>query len=160
MEQFTFFWNGPFSQWYPSTFTMGANTFTRAEQAMMYGKAVLFRDIPVAIEIMNTDDPKVQKALGRKVKNFDPQIWDRYKRTIVYQANHAKFTQNPTLLKALLDTRGTTLVEASPYDRVWGIGLAEHDPLALNRETWKGQNLLGEILTELREDLIKGGAKQ
>ena len=68
----------------------------------------------------------------------------------MFQGNYAKFTQNPDLLKTLIDTIGTTLVEASPYDKVWGIGLAEDDPKALNRETWEGTNWLGEVLTDLR----------
>jgi ribA/ribD-fused uncharacterized protein len=162
MEKFTFFWNGPFSQWYSSRFDLGTSFFTPkfftcAEQAMMYSKAILFKDYTTAKSIMKTHDPSVQKKLGRGVLNFDPATWDQHKYKLVYQANYAKFTQNPSLLRALLDTKGTTLVEASPYDRIWGIGLSEVDPRALDRSQWRGENLLGKILTDLRENLIKEG---
>ncbi len=155
MEKFTYFWNGPFSQWYPAKFTINnVWTFDCAEQWMMFGKATLFRDDSIAQKILDSKNPRDQKALGRQVKNFDPVIWDRDKRVTVYRGNYAKFTQNPDLLKALLDTRGTTLVEASPYDRIWGIGLTKDDPRALKRGTWLGQNLLGQILTQVRNDII------
>jgi ribA/ribD-fused uncharacterized protein len=157
-EKFTYFWNGPFSQWYPANFTIDKVwDMNCAEQWMMYWKAIVFRDLPTAQSILNTKNPKEQKALGRAVKNFDPVRWNQDKRVAVYRGNYAKFTQNPHLLKALMETKGTTLVEASPYDTIWGIGLAETDPRAKSRATWRGQNLLGEILTQLREDLIKEG---
>jgi len=88
------------------------------------------------------------------VQRFDNDLWNQEAKNIVYRGNHAKFTQNPELLLVLLATAGHTLVEASPTDRIWGIGLAEDDPRIHQRATWRGTNWLGEVLTQLREDLL------
>lgn len=161
MEQFTFFYRSrnPFSQWYPCRFTIDGITFNCAEQYMMYAKAMLFNDAAIAEKILEATEPRDQKALGRKVKNFDPQVWEKEAKGIVYRANHAKFTQNPSLLEELLATAGTTLVEASPTDTIWGIGMTEDDPNALDRSKWKGTNWLGEVLTQLREDVMASSDK-
>src|SRR5512139_2345180 len=153
---FTFFFTeaNPFSQWYPCTFTVGANTFHCAEQYMMHGKALLFADTETAAKILAADHPRQHKALGRKVKPFDDATWKRERIAIVRAGNHAKFTQNAELLDKLLATAGTTLVEASPYDKIWGIGLGEKDPRAQDPKQWKGRNLLGYVLTELRDELL------
>jgi len=153
---YTFFFTeaSPFSQWYRCGFEVDGHAFTCAEQYMMYGKAQLFADAAVAAEILAADHPRQHKALGRKVKGFDDHVWKREREAIVRAGNHAKFTQNPALLELLLATRGTVLVEASPYDKIWGIGLAASDPRAADATKWKGQNLLGKILTALRDDLL------
>jgi len=150
IERFTFFWTGPFSQWHPSPFKLYGFRYSCAEQAMMYAKAIIFADDDVASQIMSCDSPRQMKALGRAVRGFDDAMWNSYRREIVFTINRAKFEQNDDLREQLVATRGTTLVEASPYDRIWGIGLAADDPRALQRSTWQGQNLLGEVLTELR----------
>ena len=159
-EQFTFFWNGPFSQWYPSHFEIDGRMFINAEQFMMYSKAMMFKDEEAASKIMKSTNPKEQKALGRKVKNFNIETWSaasgpRIPRawSIVRKGSWNKFSQNPNLLKVLADTAGTTLVEASPYDKIWGIGLGEWDDRKFLRENWQGTNWLGEILTNVRFDL-------
>lgn len=154
-EQFTFFYRSenPFSQWYPSFFQVKDITYNCAEQYMMHQKALLFGDTEMAEKIMLAQKPRDQKAFGRKVRNFEAQIWQENAKRIVYEASHAKFTQNSQLLKILMDTDGTTLVEASPSDTIWGIGLEESDARAYSRETWRGTNWLGEVLTQLREDL-------
>lgn len=156
-EKFTFFFReeSPFSQWHRASFVLDGQTFNCCEQAMMYKKAVLFGDLESASLILRSTKPYEQKMLGRKVKGFVERIWKENCKNIVYEINHAKFTQNPGLLKQLMDTQGTTLAEASPYDRVWGIGLKANDPRAKVRSQWLGTNLLGEILTQLREDLVK-----
>jgi ribA/ribD-fused uncharacterized protein len=156
---YTFFFTeaSTFSQWFRCTFTVDGNAFNCAEQYMMYGKARLFDDAEVAAEILAADHPRQHKALGRKVKQFDDKRWRRERETIVRAGNHAKFTQNPALHAELLATRGTTLVEASPYDKIWGIGLAATDPRAADASQWKGQNLLGKILTALRDELLATG---
>ena len=157
VEQFTFFWrsNSPFSQWHMKSFVLNGITFTCAEQAMMYGKAILFGDTEIAHDILSTDEPREHKRLGRLVKNFNTKIWEAHCKQIVFEANKAKFSQNPELLHALFMTEGTTLVEASPYDVIWGIGLSEEDPRSKHRSQWRGKNWLGEILTQLREELKK-----
>ena len=193
-NQCTFFWytSSPFSQWHPSLFTVEGNTFTSAEQYMMYNKAVLFGDSAIAEEIMSlnslvsknkhgdsedyilnryaegqiskkdilkdkhlkalwTESQTAIKALGKKVKNYDDKIWIENRERIVEEGNFAKFSQNADLKEALLATKGTTLVEASPYDTIWGIGLKEDDARAKNVATWRGLNLLGKILTNIRD---------
>lgn len=154
-EIFEYFWEtkSPFSQWHPSSFKVNGVEFQTAEHYMMYGKAMLFGDLEVAQKILVTTIPRDIKALGKAVKGFSDRKWNPAKIQIVYDASQAKFEQNPELLDILLATKGKTLVEASPYDRIWGIGLAKEHEDALNRDTWKGENLLGKILTELRYKL-------
>jgi ribA/ribD-fused uncharacterized protein len=154
---FTFFFTAasPFSQWHPCRFVVEDREFGCAEQFMMHGKAMLFGDAATAAKILASDSPKTHKALGRKVTPFDDATWKASREAIVGAASRAKYTQNPALLEQLLATRGTTLVEASPFDRIWGIGLRATDPRAQDPKTWRGQNLLGKILTELRDDLMQ-----
>lgn len=156
-EQFTLFWNGPFSQWCDAEFEVDGVTYNCAEQYMMAEKARLFGDDETLAKIMAAWSPREQKKLGRQVKGFDPDAWNAVSREAVYRGNYAKFTQNPHLLKRLMDTKGTTLVEASPYDRIWGIGLSADDERALDRSQWQGKNWLGETLTKVREALIEEG---
>ena len=157
MENFTFFFtkNSPFSQWYPCEFVVDGVSFCCTEQYMMFGKASLFGDDQTAAEILATPNPQQHKALGRNVTPFDEKAWRAAREQIVMAGNRAKFMQNAELLLALLATAPTTLVEASPFDRIWGIGLDAKNPQALDRKTWRGQNLLGQILTTLRDELAK-----
>lgn len=166
MEQFTLFWNGPFSQWEPSIFVMDGVEYNCCEQYMMAEKARLFGDEGTLDEILEAEDPGRQKALGRQVSNFDIDIWQEEEDNgqphcwnIVWRGNMAKFSQNPHLLKRLLKTKGTTLVEASPYDLIWGIGLKASDSRAHNRENWPGKNWLGEVVTAVREFLAADPSK-
>ncbi len=154
-EQFTKFFesNSPFSNWYIASFTIDDITFNCTEQHMMYGKAMLFGDKETAADILKEKVPREQKKLGRLVKNFNKKIWEENCKQIVYEGNKGKFTQNPKLLKRLMDTSGTTLVEASPFDNIWGIKLSADDPRSNHRSTWQGTNWLGEVLTKLRDDL-------
>ncbi len=155
MSAYTFFFTeaSPFSQWFRCVFSEAGNTFNCAEQYMMHGKAMLFDDAAVAETILAAAHPREHKALGRKVKPFDDKRWKLAREQIVLAGNRAKFTQNPELKELLLATKGTELVEASPYDKIWGIGLAASDPRTQDPAQWKGQNLLGRILTQLREEL-------
>jgi len=153
-EKFTFFWSGPHSQWSSSPFTvpvMGEPMpFNCAEQYMMWAKAMTFRDLYRADMILRESDPSRQKAWGRQVRRFDQDTWDAVADEIVFHGNLAKYTQNEQHREALAETIGTTLVEASPYDTIWGIGLTEDDPRAQSRDTWLGANRLGEIITKVR----------
>ena len=156
MNKYTFFWNNrtPFSNWYPSVFIWNGIRFTRGEQYMMYRKAMLFGDWEVADQILIADNPSKHKQLGRQVKNYDDAVWASVRFDIMVEGLFEKFKQNPQLKQALLETRGTQMVEANPNDRIWGIGLSASDPRAQNEETWLGQNLLGKVLDVVREKLI------
>jgi len=153
--RFTFFFTeaSPFSQWYRCEFVVDGHAFNCAEQYMMFGKAMLFEDRAVADEILAADHPRTHKALGRKVKPYDEHVWRTHRERIVLDGNRAKFTQNPELRAQLVATAPTELVEASPYDKIWGIGLAATDVRAQDPAQWKGANLLGKLLTQLREEL-------
>jgi ribA/ribD-fused uncharacterized protein len=158
MEVFTFFWKSksPFSQWYISLFKADNIEFNCTEQFMMYKKAELFRDKEIMKAVLLEKDPSEHKKLGRKVKDFDKKVWEENCQDIVYEGNFFKFTQNAKLLEELMSTRGTTLVEASPFDKIWGIGMTADHLDASNRSRWKGTNWLGEVLTSLRNALDKG----
>lgn len=152
-ERFTMFWSGPFSQWHPSPFTIDGVRYNCAEQYMMAEKARLFGDATREQMIMSAANPKDQQRYGRQVVGFDKAIWEKHARDIVRRGNMAKYTQNPLLKRLLLATAGTTLVEASPHDCIWGIGLRATDPRSQKRSTWRGTNWLGEVLTEVRDSL-------
>lgn len=143
----------PFSQWHKSLFIVNGIEYNSTEQFMMHQKAILFNDREIADKILKSFSPKEQKSLGRQVKNFDADMWNKRALETVYKGNYAKFTQNEELLKLLFSTTGKTIVEASPTDKIWGIGLEEEDERISNRLFWEGTNWLGVILTELREKL-------
>ena len=144
-----------FSQWQPFPFQVNAYHYSCAEQYMMSEKARLFGDEEVEKEIMNTSDPKLMKALGRKVRNFDPEVWDKLKYSIVLNGNYYKFTQNKEMMDFLLSTGDKILVEASPVDTIWGIGLGKDNEKAHNIASWRGKNLLGFALMEVRDEIRK-----
>eukprot|EP00736_Rhodelphis_marinus_P000212 Rmarinus@m.30132 len=154
---FTFFWTVKDfqSQWYPAKFTVDGQTYSCAEQYMMHQKALLMGDEKIARKVMCADNPKLMKALGRQVSPWDEELWQQECRNIVRRGSLEKYSQNPKLKNKLYRTRGTTLVEASPFDKVWGIGLRRDDPRALHRMQWRGKNLLGYILTEVRDELMR-----
>lgn len=153
-----YFWKvnepyGIFSQWYKSDFIDCCGIkFNCAEQYMMYHKANLFNDKEIAEKILKEKDPKNIKALGRKIKNFDQQEWDKKKFYIVVNGNYYKFSQNPKLKSILLDTNDEIIAEASPLDTIWGIGIDEKS--AQNGDKWQGENLLGKALVVVR-NMIK-----
>lgn len=154
MSNYEFFWSGPFSQWYKAPFIIDGRKFNTCEQWMMWNKAMLFNDTETAEAILKTSDPRQQKALGRAVKNFDDAKWMAVAYDIVVQGNRSKFTQNPQLFETLKATGDKTLVEASPYDRRWGIGMGEDDPGIEDPKNWRGENLLGKALTQVRDELV------
>lgn len=156
-QEFVLFYNGPFSQWKKAEIDVDGILYNCCEQYMMAQKALLFRDFTTYQEIMDTSSPEKQKALGRKVKDFKKDKWERIAKDVVFQGNWAKFTQHPDLMKILWKTGDKIIVEASPTDTIWGIGLGEHDPDAKNPKKWKGTNWLGEVLMEVRKKLQKEG---
>lgn len=141
------------SQWWSSEFKESIETYHCAEQYMMASKARLFGDTEILSKIMKSYDPKTIKALGRKVKNFDETIWNRVKYGVVLNGSYLKFSQNKPIRDFLLSTKAKILVEASPYDAVWGIKMSVSDENAYNPLKWKGENLLGFALMEARDEL-------
>lgn len=159
---FLFFWGHTvkeeitkacFSQWFPAEFQEDGILYKTAEHYMMAGKARLFDDHEILEQVINSETLDQVKKLGRKVNNFDPQLWDEYKYDIVKQGNLLKFSQHEALKEFLLSTENQVLVEASPYDTIWGIGMLETNPKAINPSEWSGENLLGFALMEVREEL-------
>jgi len=138
------------SQWHPARFTVDGVAYNCAEQFMMHQKAILFGDKKMAAKIMTADKPHEQKLMGQYVKGFESEVWETHKVDIVTRGNYAKFSQNTGLRKKLLATGDTILAEANAKDIFWGIGLAEDDPDVQNPEKWKGENLLGKVLMDVR----------
>lgn len=156
-ENFHLFWGGECSQWYPCKFYDPTIKlyFNCSEQYMMYHKAFLFGDDESVIKIMESNNPRDQKALGRLVKNFDVATWNGVCRDIVYRGNLLKFSQNRNLFVFLMDHKDKYFVEASPFDTIWGIGLGENDPDALDRNKWNGTNWLGDAINKVRDTLVE-----
>jgi len=143
-----------FSQWYPSLFDAAGVTYKTAEHWMMAKKASLFYDSEALEAIMAAEKPAIAKAIGREVKNFDAALWNTSAYSIVVEGNLYKFSQRDELKSYLLKTGNKIIVEASPSDAVWGIGLAQDAKDAINPFKWRGANLLGFALMEVR-DLLK-----
>lgn len=164
--KFLFFWghqplkNGKvgkscFSQWFEISFTNDSILYLTAEHYMMAEKARLFNDDEILEQILKSTSAGEVKMLGRKIKNFDASVWDTNKYKIVVKGNYLKFKQNKSLNDFLLNTKKRILVEASPYDSIWGIGMSEKDKYISNPKEWKGLNLLGYAIMEVRDLLIK-----
>lgn len=158
-KQFIYFWGhrgsnkACCSQWYDSAFTVDDISYATAEHWMMAKKAELFGDHKMAVKIANSTDPREVKAFGRQIKNFSSDVWDQHKYQIVVKGNLAKFSQHHDLKEYLLSTGDAILVEASPYDKIWGIGLNESDARKVSYKNWKGENLLGFALMDVRTEL-------
>jgi hypothetical protein len=158
IEDYIFFYGSIYSQWIDSPFKNEDGVrFTCAEQFMMFEKAKLFGDRDSMKKIMDTDLPYVQKSLGRGVKGFIGEEWDKVKYNIVLKGNRLKFYQNPEMLGTLMRTGTKEIVEASATDTVWGIGLGLENSIDVltNKQNWRGENLLGKVIMEVRESIHK-----
>ncbi len=161
--KYIFFWGhkepGPkvtkacFSQWYDASFEHNGITYLTAEHFMMAEKARLFNDTKSLQRILKSTNPGEAKKFGREVVNFDDKIWKAKREKVVVEANVLKFSQNPALKTFLLQTGDRVLVEVSPVDRIWGIGMARDDENIYNPNLWRGENLLGFALMKAREIL-------
>ncbi|MEV2268221.1 NADAR family protein [Nonomuraea africana] len=144
---------GCLSQWWPVAFTEGGHVFASAEHYMMAHKAWLFGDDRSAVAILAARHPGEAKRLGRAVQGFDEEIWNAHRFEVVVRGSIAKFSQHADLRHFLLATGRRVLVEASPLDRIWGIGLTATDERAAAPSAWQGLNLLGFALMAARESL-------
>ncbi len=151
-----YFYGSVYSQWAMRAMNIDGEAYNCCEQYMMAEKARLFNDEASCDLIMKVGDPGVQKKLGREVKNFDKDKWEEVAQDIVYKANLAKFLQNKDCYEQLMATGDKIIVEASPYDCVWGVGLRCDDPKVLDSKNWRGTNWLGIAIMKVREDLRKG----
>lgn len=150
-----------FNQWinpdYPEGTDASTYEFTSTEQAFMYYKALYFDNQELADEIIKEHNPNKCRLMGRQVKGYNDEKWSKVRYEVFYRLNLAKYTQDKNLQKKLLDLKfdNKIFVEASPIDRIWGVGLDENNPLIDDKENWKGTNFLGKILTEVREKIKK-----
>jgi hypothetical protein len=150
-----YFYGSAYSQWAMRDIEIDGSVFNCNEQYMMYKKAELFGDEHAINHIMSAFDPSVQKSWGRKVKKFDKDKWEAIAKDVVYEANYAKFTQNEDCLKELMASGDKIIVEASPYDCIWGIGMSCDDPGVTDEKNWRGTNWLGEAIMKVRENIRK-----
>ena len=162
-DDFVFFWGhvaradkqmkACLSQWWQCSFEVDGIYYNCAEQYMMAEKARIFGDVDTLAKIMSSYEPMEQKKLGRRVQGYDDAVWKDQCFDAVIRGNVAKFSQNEKLRDYLLSTENKILVEASPKDAVWGAGLEETHPDAINPRKWPGSNLLGFALMEVRDSL-------
>lgn len=148
MENYVFFFgkdkpNGYLSNFYPVPFVDHQNNFSCNEQYIMYRKALLFNDPSSAEKILEAETPLKAKKLGRQVANFDDKVWKEHRLEIMTSGLRLKFSQNPKLKEMLLETGDKILAEASPFDKIWGIGYNKHVAVKKDPKDWPGQNLLG-----------------
>lgn len=154
-DNYVFFYGSIYSQWAPTPFREGDLVFNCAEQYMMYWKALAFGDLQAADEIMASEDPSDQKSIGRRIKGFNDERWNLIKYQVVYQGNLLKFSQNPELLLILTNAhKDKMFVEASPTDRIWGIGIGLGNPDMYDESKWDGENLLGKAIKDVQQHLL------
>ena len=145
--------NGYLSNWYLAKFEQRGIRFSSMEQYMMYEKAKLFHDQEAASRILQTDNVGKIKAIGREVRNYEELFWNGMRQIVVYQGLLAKFTQNAELKQQLIATGDALLAECAVQDRVWGIGLSMRDAKRFDPEAWRGKNLLGFALMQVRRTI-------
>lgn len=127
--------------------------FATTEQAFMWEKAVFFNDHESASKILKEENPAKAKKLGREVKNFDDSKWSKVCYEIMYKINYEKYFQNTRLKNILLNTGDKMIIEANPKDTRWGVGLSAEDDRVLDESQWQGENLLGKVLMQVRDEL-------
>lgn len=154
MNKYHLFLRGPFSNFVTADIIYRGHYFNTTEQAFMYAKAVDFNDTEIAEALLDTTlKPWDAKKLGRQVKNFNTDVWSKICYQRMLEVNRLKFGKQDKLTEFLLNTGDDIIVECNPKDTIWGIGLSEDDPNALDESKWKGQNLLGKVLMQIRQEL-------
>ena len=166
-DKHIFFWGEWPSNWYKCRFTVEHEgktlEFFNSEQYFMWVKAKTFGDETIAMRILlEGENPKTAKTLGRMIKNYDDKVWNEKRYQVMVDANMYKYSQNEDLKELLLNKKldGKGFCEASPIDRIWGLGMSEDDPLIDDESNWRGTNLLGKALDEEREKLLKENGRE
>ena len=157
-DKYVFFWSGLFSNFAPikEGIKFDGFRFPTSEHVFMYIKAKTFNDDEIAEQIKSAPDPKTAKNLGRKVRGFNEKVWEQRRVNAMKTAVQHKFDASPEFRNELLKEkyRNKTFVEASPYDCIWGIGMSTSNPNVNDERRWPGLNLLGNVLTKLRDENI------
>ena len=160
-DKYVYFWRGFIGNWFKSPIIEVIDEypyhFLNVEQYFMYMKARTFGDEEQCKNILGCKTPKEAKNYGRLVKNYNDKVWDEKRYEIMKRGIYLKFTQNKKLKEMLLSKEydEREFVEASPYDRIWGVGLSEDNPLIDDKLNWKGRNLMGKAVTEVREQILQ-----
>ena len=155
-DKYAFFYTEWPSNFFRAPFTHKNQNFFCSEQAFMWEKAIKFNDQETAKKILAATTPMEAKNLGREVKNYVDFVWDKVRFDVMFEVNLAKYSQNEDIKRRLLDKKfdGKTFVEASPYDGIWGIKIGMGDARLHDDKNWNGQNLLGKVLTKVRDTLL------
>jgi ribA/ribD-fused uncharacterized protein len=146
--------NKGFSNFHMVDIKEGDKVFKSSEHYYMYYKAIQFGDLQIAEKILDAKFPYKAKKLGAQVSNYDDRIWKKHREQVMENGLTLKFTQHQDLRNRLVATSPKILVEASPYDKVWGVGLSEDDPRINDPIKWKGKNLLGKVLMRVRDKIM------
>ena len=144
---------GWMSNWFLSPFTLDGTDFSSMEQYIMVRKCRLFGDEALAAAVLRTDEPGEQRAIGRQVKDYQEVIWAGIRQAVAFRGLYAKFSQNEALKALLLGTGSAVIVECVGIDAVWSCGFGLEDEERLDLSRWRGQNILGFALMEVREAL-------
>lgn len=155
LDDYIFFWGGILSNFYITPIIIDGILYNSSEQYFMKIKQETFDPLNVQLgkDIMKENNPKNIKNFGRNVNNYQEDIWDQMRYNVMYKGVYEKFYQNKNLRDILLETENKILVESSPYDKVWGIGLNENEAKLIHPSKWEGKNLLGKVLMEVRKKL-------
>lgn len=158
-DKYVAFWGGCFSNFFPCQFWLEGKLWTTSEKYFMWKKAVTFGDNETAEKIIKLDSPREIKKLGRQVKNFSSEVWDKVKVDIMYAGVNAKFTQDAECNNCIKEFQNQKFVEGSPDDTIWGVGIHYQDENVFDESKWRGQNLLGNILTRVRDEIFDDAMK-
>lgn len=156
-DKYVTFWGSCFSNFYPTSFWLNDHEWNCSEQYFMWMKATVFNDKETAEKILACTNAKDAKKLGRQVQGFDDKLWNLCKVDVMKKAVQAKFEQNALLFEIIQDPmfQGKHFVEGNPYDKVWSVGLNWTSPDIFDENKWQGENLLGKILDEVRDNLLE-----
>lgn len=158
-DKYVAFWGGCFSNFFPCSFNLEGKHWTTSEKYFMWKKAMTFGDAEIADEILKHDEPRKIKKLGRQVKNFTTDVWNKVKVDIMYAGVNAKFTQCAECNECIKRFKEQKFVEGNPDDTIWGVGIHYQDKNVFDESKWRGENLLGKILNRVRDEIFDDALK-